>query len=237
MPIDQSSLSEVLVASDGPDLRVSWRSSSPYGTLFQVYVNHRLSWFGSARACHVPRPPVGDGSSIWVDVGVVEARDLHHDFSSELQSLELCGGPVVLSWPGGTYLDATGGDDLLGFRVYSSANAGRSFQEAADIPAYPGGRISDGFGLGGVGKGGFGRSGSTYSWSAGILASGEWTFKVVAYGRAGRESEPAQTVKVVVNSPPRPPARYADQSRVTYSYNGPVARSLELRWQPSPSAS
>ena len=238
MAFSQSGISGVNVQADGPELFISWNSSTPQGTVFQVYADDRLAWYGTARRCHVPIPSGASGRNVWVDVATVDPGEAQRDFSSGLASLRQGGPQVRLSWPGGTYLDTSGLDDIQGFRVYRGDTAGVPVDWSApvdDVPAYPGGWICDGFGLGGFGLGGFGRSESVYVWTSPGLTGGVWQFAVVPYDHAGNNRGTGQIVSATVTAAPRPPATPAIGSRLTYHYSGPGTRQVTLNWLPSPS--
>ena len=240
MPFSQSSITQVVVQQDGSDLLIGWDSTDPDGTMFQVYVRHRLCWFGTSRQCHVPAPGGPSKRNVWVDVGTVDGSETRLDFSGSLASLERGGDVLEIVWSGGTYLDPTGRDDIGGFRIYGSPGPGCPIGLAtpvADLTAYPGGWISDGFGLGGFGQGGFGRAATPYAWNAGALPCGVWQFLVVPYDLTGTERGTGQTVCTDVLAAPLPPARGADGKRLTYEYSGPVSRQVTLHWLQSPSAS
>ena len=169
MAFSQSAISNVNVQVDGTELFVSWTSSAPPDTTYQVYVDHRLSWFGMAQQCHVPIPSNAAGRNVWVEVGTVDPGDASVDFSSSLTGPGGPGDRALLSWLGGTYLDPTGNDDVQGFFVFQSSAANAPINYTAPVDsmlAYPGGWISDGFGQGGFGQGGFGRGDSSYRWTA-----------------------------------------------------------------------
>lgn len=239
MAFSQSSVDTVRVRVDGDDLLIDWSSTEPEGATFQVYVDRRLSWFGTSRKCHVPIPLSAAGRNVLVDVGTVPAEESTRDFSAEVASLSVGAGVVELSWLGGSYLDPSGGDDLLGFRIYRSSRPGDPIElnvPVASVAAYPGGWISDGFGLGGFGEGGFGRSAGRYSWRSDALAPGEWRFRIVPFDRSGTDRGDGQEVLAAVRSAPRPPAADSDGKPLTYEYSGPVSRRVTLRWRPSPSA-
>jgi hypothetical protein len=239
MAFSQSGISGVIVQSDGPELLIDWVSPSPEGTIFQVYVERRLSWFGTSRRCHVPIPAGGAGRNIWVEVATVGAGEAHSDYSSSLSGPGHGGSQTLLSWLGGTYLDPSGLDDIRGFRIYRSASPGEMVdwtRPIDEVPAYPGGWVSDGFGLGGFGLGGFGRSANSYNWTSAALPGGVWQFAVVPYDKAGNNRGTGQTVVVAVNSAPRPPAPAADGKRLSYSYSGPATRQVTLNWLASPSS-
>ncbi len=238
MAFSQSGITGVNVQADGPELLIQWTSSAVQGTFFQVYVDTRLAWYGTARQCYAPIPAGASGRNVWVDVATVDPAEAPLDFSSNLASLSQ-GGPLVqLSWTGGTYLDPTGLDDLQGFRIYRGDTPGAAVDMTApvgDIPAYPGGWICDGFGLGGFGLGGFGRSSSSYTWKSVGLTSGSWQFVVVPYDHQGKNRGAGQTVSVTVTASPRPPAAPPSGPRLTYSYSGPDSRQVTINWLPSPS--
>ena len=239
MSFSQSSINDVRVVADGSDLLVAWTSPAPDGATFQVYVDHRLSWFGTSRRCHVPVPGGAGGRNVWIDVGTVEGRDAPLDFSSSLGSLARGVGVVEMSWTGGTYLDPTGRDDVRGFRIYRSPRpgAGLDLSSPVDVvPAYPGGWVSDGFGFGGFGQGGFGRSAGSFVWKSGPLAAGTWLFRVVPYDLSGTERGAGQDISAVVSVPPRPPAPAPGGTRLAYDYSDPDTRRVTLHWLPSPSA-
>ena len=239
MAFSQSEISWVNVQAEGPELFISWAATSPQGTVFQVYVDSRLSWSGTSRSCHVPVPAGDAGGNIWVDVGTVAPGEEYQPFSTSLASLSQGGARPQISWPGGTYLDPTGGDDLQGFHIYRSAAPGGLVDRTAPIdavPAYPGGWVCDGFGLGGFGLGGFGRAASAYSWTSGGLASGVWQFAVVPFDLAGNDRGSGQTVSVTVSAAPLPPSPAADGSRLTYTYSGPTTRQATISWLASPSS-
>jgi hypothetical protein len=221
----------------GSQVFLSWSSSSPTGTWFQVYVNQRLAWSG--QRCRtwisVPTGPVR------IDIGAVGPGEQDTDFSASLPA-----GPsrrVQIAWQSGTYQ----GTDLAGFRVYGSGAPGSPVDDSivlADITAYPLGIETTGFGLGGYGSGGFGQVAGQYSWTSGLLASGTWTFAVVPYDAAGNEGAP-QLTAVTVSAPPREPSAFAGTTtRLQYRLDGfgqvgfglggfglPVAT---LSWNPSP---
>lgn len=239
MAFSQSAILDVDLQPDGTDLLISWTSSASVGTSYQVYVDHRLTWSGRAKRCQVPMPSSSSHRNIWVDVGTVAPGESTLDFSSQLSSLQLGVGKATLSWNGGTYLDSSGADQVQGFRIYQSPSAGLAVDfnfPVADLPAYPGGWVSDGFGLSGFGSGGFGRAGSSYQWTAMGLSTGLWQFCVIPYDPVGNNRGPGQSSSITIQTAPLPPAPDATGRRLTYSYDGPSTRLLTLNWLPSPSA-
>ncbi len=238
MPFSQAPVSNVRVEADGPELFVSWSSAAAATTWYQLYLNKRLTWSGRSTRCHVPRPFWPGGWNIWVDVGTVDPGEATVDFSPSLPTAAGLSTRAQLSWLGGTYLDPTGNNDVRGFRVYGSDVPGGTVDYTtilATIAAYPGGWISDGFGLGGFGQGGYGRAATAYQWESGPLAAGSWTFAVVPYDIAGNIREPGQVATVTVTEAPLPPSAASDGSLLSYSYGGPSSRTARLTWLPSPS--
>ena len=238
MAFSQDAISGVSLLPDGPDLYIRWTSTVPDPTIFQVYIDHRLAWSGTSRSCRVPLPPGASSRNVWVDVGIVASGEACVDFSSGLPGSSQRGDSVQLAWVGGTYLDPSGGDNLLGFRIYRSLTAGAAVDRSAavdEVPAYPGGRIGDGFGLGGLGQGGFGRVATNYLWTSGSLSSGIWQFAVVPFDKARIDRGLGISYSVSVTTAPRPPAIGLNGRRLNYEYSGPSTRQVSLRWLASPS--
>jgi hypothetical protein len=239
MAFSQTSITQVCVQANGPDLYITWTSTAASAAVYQVYVDHRLSWYGPSLHCHVPIPADAIGRNTWVDVGTVGSGEDTVDSSSTLVSLAQGVGKVQLSWSGGTYLDASGQGDIEGFRIYQSPSPDTTVNldtPVDEIAAYPGGWISDGFGQGGFGQGGFGQSASSYAWTPGFLASGVWQFSVVPYDKAGNNRGTGQLVNVTVAAPPRPPALPTVGKRLTYAYSVPTTGQVTLNWLASPSS-
>jgi hypothetical protein len=227
-----ATIGPILVAQDATDLHIKWSSSSPAGTVFQVYVNRRLVWHGTERSMTIP-VPAGFAA---IQVGTVSATDEETDFSADLVSPGGTGDRARLSWLGGTYLDPSGRDDISGFHVYGSPGPGLPVRDSAPLAtlaAYPGGTIADGFGQGGFGQGGFGRSASTYTWTSGRLASGTWSFSIRPFDLAGNETVAGSPVSVAITTRPRPPASDPAGRRLTYHYD-PSSRLATLQWLASP---
>ena len=238
MAFSQNVIGAVTVLPDGPDLFIRWNSTAPDPTTFQVYVDHRLSWSGTSRSCHVPRPSGSSTRNVWVDVGTAAPGESSTDFSSRLPGPSQRGDGIQIAWTGGTYLDASGNDDILGFHLYRSATSGAPVDRSAPVdkvPAYPGGRITDGFGSGGFGLGGFGRAATSYQWTSASLPSGTWQFAVVPFDKAGFDRGVGLSFSLTVTTAPRPPMAGLDGRRLTYSYSGPNTRQVTLRWLASPS--
>lgn len=228
MPFDQSTITGVEPPYwDGSALQVSWTSTAPLGTVFQVYVDRALAWHGTTRWVALTMP----SARARVDVGAVGPGEATVDFSAMLPAAPR--SRVELSWLGGTHLDPDG--DVSGFRVYGEPAPGEGIDltnPLAEIQAYPAGVILDGFGLGGFGQGGFGRAASSYRWTSPPLATGAWSFAIAPVDAAGNRGTPVTTT-VAVNSPPRPPGLDADGTRLKYAYD-PSDRRATLSWNPSP---
>ncbi len=240
MGFSQSGIAVQSVQPAGPELFVRWTSSAPEGTYFQVYVDGQLNWSGTSRRCYVPFPAGAFGRNLWVDVGMVDAAEARVDFSSELASSTNGGGGIVrISWLGGTYLDPSGAGDVEGFHLYRGPTAGAAvdFTTVIDtVPAYAGGPITDGFGMGGFNLGGFGQAATFYSWSTVGLSSGLWQFAVVPFDHEGNDRGSGQTVSVTISAAPSPPGRLPDGSQLDYTYSGPPSGQVTLTWAASPSA-
>lgn len=240
MPFSQSTISDVRISRDGAELYVAWTSSAPWGTAFQVYLDRRLAWSGTARSCNVPSPGGPAGRNAWIELGTVAAGETNRDFSASLAGPAGAGNRAHLSWSGGTYLDPTGRDDVRGFRIFRSAAPGGPVdfsKPVAVVAAYPGGAITDGLGVGGFGRGGFGRSEAAYDWYSGPLDSGTWSFAIAPYDWAGNTQGAPSTVGVTIAAAPRPPAADGNGSRLNYSFAGPANRLATLNWLASPTIS
>jgi hypothetical protein len=238
MAFSQSGILDVRVIADGPDLFVAWTSNVPPGTIFQVYVDRRLAWYGASSRCHVPIPSGDLGRNIWVEIGTVDVGEPTLDYSSSLVAPGNRSERAVLSWWGGTYLDPTGQDDIQGFRIYQNPSPRTPVDLSTSVDsvvAYPGGWINDGFGKGGFGRGGFGRAATLYNWQSGPLASGDWQFAVLPFDKAGNVWGSGSTATVTINAAPLPPAMNDGQARLASTYAGPSNPQLTLNWLPSPS--
>jgi hypothetical protein len=209
----------------GGQVFLSWQSSAPAGTWYQVYIDDALAWHGQAQSTWLPIP----SGPVHIDIGAVGAGFEQVDFSGVL-------APGIkrraeLVWLGGSFE----GSDIAGFQVFGSPDSGLPIDYAtplADITAYPAGITTDGFGLGRFGLGGFGSAPSAYSWISGPLCSGLYQFAVVPYDTAGNLGT-AATTSLTISAPPNPPGLYADGvTRLTYSMiAGPEA---VLTWNASP---
>ncbi len=228
---------------------LSWTTTSPNGTWFQVYLDRKLSWFGQSTSTRLPIPTA---SPVRIDIGTVNPGEEQTDFSADLPAA--ANKFAELNWIGGLWE----GMDLAGFFVYGSS-APTAFSDAgfgdygfgdgqfgiggpssinfttplANITAYPGGLTMDGFGMGGFGLGGFGLSSSAYQWISGPLTSGVWEFAVVPFDNAGNLGVP-QFASCTICTPPLVPGLFSDGSRLHYVWN-PVSDKVTLTWNASPS--
>jgi hypothetical protein len=233
MSFSQSTISAVTPVLDGTDLLISWKSSATPPVDFQVYAGGQLVYAGQSSRCRIPYP--GSLDRLQVEVGTVLSGELHTDFSSSLPAVPGTGDRAVLTWLGGTYLDATGADDVQGFAVFGSDTAGAGVdytKRLATIPAYAGGVPLDGFGVGGFGQGGFGRSAASYTWQSAPLGNGVWTFAVRALDAEGNLSG-GLTTSVTISVAPHPPAESAPGVRLTRVFNS-TFHTATLNWLASP---
>jgi hypothetical protein len=229
MAFSQALFTATTATLHGADLIVTWTSSDPDGTIFQVYVNRVLAWHGTSRTCVLPTPAAGSPTRI--DVGAVGSSEGLTDLSASLPTPPGGGNRVRLAWVGGSYLGA----DIAGYHVYAGTAAGGAVSYAtpvASIPAYIQGIATDGYGVGGYGQGGYGSAPSSYSWTSGPLSGGTWNFAVKSFDEAGNEGTP-QATSAVVAAPPSPPAADADGRRLTYTYNA-TSHAVTLHWLASP---
>ncbi len=227
MSFSQSSITSVNPpVQQGTQLLLSWTSSAPTGTPYQVYLNQQLVWTGVGQSCSIPAPTAISR----IDIGTVDSADIQTNFQAALPP-----GPArqaTLSWLGGTYL----GTDIAGFHIYGEQTPGAGIDYTtilATVPAYVAGIITDGFGYGGFGQGGFGQSAGSYSWTSQPLAGGTWNWGIKPFDTAGNEGLP-QTTAVTIAAPPLPPAPFPNATRLQYTYNR-TTRQLTLSWNPPPS--
>jgi len=213
-------------ATDGDMFRVEWTSSDPDGTIFQVYLDGRLVWFGSNRSVLLPMP----GTRVSVQIGTVGATEGPTDFSSSLPAIPGSGNKVRLTWEGGRFI----APDTVQFRVFMNEIPGGAIgtTPSATINVAPGGIYLDGYGVGGWNGGSWGYASVQYSWTTGPLLPGSYTFLVRAVDAAGNQGSAAIVFKTIA-APPRPPAANADGSRLTYTYNSGT-RVPTLAWNAAP---
>lgn len=219
MPFDPTPiLSGPHCARHGSELRITWASSAPFGTVFQLYADNRLVYAGRQRACTLPAAFAGSV----LRVGVVDPAERLTDFGASLPAVPGAARRPELSWDGGTYLLP----ELASFRVFRGATPGAPVDygspPVAVIPAYPRGVLNDGFGVGGFGRGGFGLAASSYRWVGPPLAAGTWHFGVVPVGNDGSQG-PAWEPSVTIATAPDPP------TGLSYRYDT-VTRQVTLDW-------
>lgn len=222
----------VRVGERGADPRLSWDSSDPPGTVFQVYVDGRRVWSGTARSVPLALPSREPGSRYRVNVLAVDPADARADHSGLLPPADGGGDRATLFWYGGLFLDP----DLLRFDVFQSAAAGGpvdASRPVAAVAAYAKGVPRDGAGVGPAGVGGAGAAATVYAWTSRQLASGVWSFEVVPVTRSGVRGAPLAFTHAVSRPPLAPPYNPAAGRRVWGSY-APTTRLLTLSWLPSP---
>jgi hypothetical protein len=212
---DTSTVAEINpIVWTGNDAKLSWTPTTS-GLTWQVYVDRAMVYHGTNTYCFFPWPP----DDVQVEIGSVLPSEELTDFSADLPAAP--SARAELFWKGGSYQDPAGG--VAGFRVYGehTPGGGVDYNTAlADIPAYTGGIVTDGFGLNGFGDGGFGMAAADYSWTSAKLRSGTWKFAVKTYDLAGNEGA-ADTVTVDIRVPPEEPAPFpGTMERLHYRLSG-----------------
>lgn len=224
MPFTQSTiLSVARPEATAGELHLSWTSSAPAGTWFQVYVARALAWHGRSTYCSIPTP----ADRARIDVGSVADGEQAVDFAASLPPAP--SDRAELRWFGGRYQAA----DLASYRIYGEPSPGAGVSYArplAEVAAYPGGIVVDGWNRGKCNRGGWGSAASEYRWTSPPLGNGTWTFAVASVDAAGNEG-PAVLGSVAIVAPPRPPATFADGSRLHYAYD-PATSTVTLSWNP-----
>lgn len=230
MAFDQTTITEVTHVRDGADLLISWSSTAPAGTQFQLYVARRLAWHGTQRSVSLPYPTNRDRTAVPIDIGAVGDDEATTDFSASLPALPYS-NRARLTWYGGTYESET----LTGFHVYRGTVAGGAVSYAtpiATVAAYPQGKVQDGAGIGPAGYGGAGEAAGVYTYDTDPLAPGVWHFGVKPFDAAGNEGT-AEESTFTATGPPNPPTRDAAGRRLAYAYD-PGTRIATLSWLASP---
>lgn len=213
MAFDDSTISDVQVNPADAEVVISWHSTAPAGSVFQVYADGEHVWSGTDVLAHLPRPP---GTTRY-QVGVVAAAERGTNFSGSLPVPPGGGSRVTLTWQGGKFLS----DSIAGYRVYMGTVPGGSVNYAmpvGTVPAYTQGAVTAGYGLGGYGAGGYGNASASYSWTSWLLRPGTWNAAVVPYDRMGNSGSPMTTSQVIAG-PPGPIPRGAGGRRVAYALN------------------
>jgi hypothetical protein len=213
------------LARSGRELAVAWSSSSPDGTVFQLYLNGRLAWHGTARRARLPWP----ADDARVEVGTVAADEGATDFSGSLPAAP--NDRVRLDWTGGSWQG-----DLAGFHVYMGTAPGGAVSFSAPVATVPATRAGvsfDGWDTFAWDSGRWGQADVPYSWTSGRLSSGAWNFAIVAYDAAGNEQGSPVTASATVAAPPRPPAPDSAGVRLKYTLN-PATQMPTLTWLASP---
>lgn len=212
MAFSQATILDATATHDGAEVRVSWTTSSPAGTVFQVYVDRALAWSGMKTSTILLLT-----GTHRLDVGTVAAGENLVDFAASLPSLPATGDTVELTWDGGSWERTE--LDVAGFHVYSAAAAGGAIDYAtirATVALATQGVEQGGWGQGGWGGGGWGIGQSSYAWTSGHLCPGVWAFGVKAFDVAGNESTAVTTSATLATAPPPPAANPAGQ-RLTYN--------------------
>lgn len=230
MPFSQAPIFNTQVNQANFDLNISWSCNSDSTTCYQVYIDRILRWYGHTQYCILPLPTSKNARNIWVEIGIVSPNEAITDFSSFLALNSLFGDRARLNWLGGSYLDTTHTDQVIGYKIFGEQVESVLGTNAplADISSYPGSWISDGYGMGGYGEGGYGRSATNYSWTSESLDSGQWFFAVAPYDSSGRRGDLSPTISLTVKSAPLPPMTGSLQ----LVYNGHSNCCVQLTWNP-----
>ena len=214
----------------GFQVYLSWTTSSPAGTWFQIYINQALAWWGQTTSARLVLGTIGP---VRVDIGTVLAGEEQTSYAGSLASAPA--RSAELAWLGGTFESP----EIAGFQVWQTQDptlygyggfgdgpfGGIALTELlATITAYPSGIITDGFGFGGFGDGGFGQAPGTYTWTSDPLTNGVWWFAVIPYDSAGNLGTPAAT-SVTIAVPPLEPALFDDETRLALHVQRGHARS------------
>lgn len=224
-----------VASADGALTFVEWTSSSPVGTLFQLYINRHLTWHGTDTFTYVPIP----SGLTYFQVGTVGPGEGNTDFSADLAAIPGNGNCATVTWQGGTFEElAPPGSGMAGFHVYMSPTAGAFVNYSNildDIPLSDvAGNVIGGYGIGGYGSGPYGSDpGGLYSWTSDPLTNGSWTIGIKAYDNAGNESATREVI-VTISGPPAPPAPDPTTGDLlTYTY-AKSTRIATLHWNASP---
>lgn len=214
---------------DATALHVTWKTTAPAGTWYQVYVNGRLAWEGTDRYVDVPYPSTA-GARVLIDVGSVGFANRGVDYSGTFGH---AGNRARLSWYGGRYLDR----NLRGFNVYGSPGANLPVSltnKIAYVDAAPGGVWRDGYGRGGYGRGGYGHAEIGYQWTSAVLTSGDWQFAVAGVDAAGNVDPSPPVITQTIATPPSGPVPRADGKRLWVESFDPATGTYTLGWTPPP---
>lgn len=249
MPFSQDGISDAKAVRDDAELLVTWSSTQPDGTVYQVYLDGRLVYRGTALFAVLPYPGNAGALPLNFDVGWVDPDEEFTDFSAVLPALPYEPRALV-RWIGGTWETPTG-TPLAGFNVYRSAAAGdfvgygdggygdggysgvntgdvNYTTPVATVSAYAANVVTDGYGDGGYDEGTYGSSSARYEYESEPLPSGVWTFGVRPFDAAGNEGDPLEAA-VAITSPPAIVPPNASGQRLTYTYDKPT-RTATLHW-------
>src|SRR5262245_56486084 len=116
---------------------LSWSTTSPAGTWWQVYINGQLAWHGQRLWTWVPIP----SGPVRIDIGTVGTGNELTSFAAMLPSAP--SRRARLSWTGGSY------GSVAGYRVYGPDAPGGAINYGrilATIGAYPAGIDTTGLG-------------------------------------------------------------------------------------------
>lgn len=254
MPFSQTAIQDATATPQGTDTLIAWVSSAAAGTIYQVYVNLTLAWFGT-----VTRVVLPIASASRIDIGTVGPGEATTNFAGNFAAIPGSSTRVRVAWDGGAFEQTV--LPVAGFHVYSSDAPGGSVDYTTPVATVylsiqgvtldgwgmggwgqggwgTAGVSSTGWGQGGWGAGGWGAGGGAYTWDSGPLCPGVWTFGIKPFDTAGNEGT-AVAAAAAVTGAPQPPAPNALGQRLAYTsfhLSGGSAFAT-LTWNTSPACS
>lgn len=227
MAFDDSVITGERLTPRGADLVVSWASSAPAGTVYQVYCGDRLAWSGTATRCVIPAP----AERTRIAIGAVDAAEEPADMTGDGGYPSVVADRVRLEWSGGTYL----AEDIASFAIYAGNIPGGAVSYTTPVGRVPvaNGTAVDGFGVGGFGEGGFGRSAGAYRWTSRPIGTGAWNFGIKARRANGAEAT-AATGSATLAVPPRPVEPFSDGTRLRLNTYNSGTRVATVAFNASP---
>ena len=218
---------EPSLRASGLDLLVSWVSTSPPGTLFQLYLNAKLAWHGTDRSVLLPYP----SGRTRIDVGTVAAGEGAVDFSASLPTT-YPPDRVNLTWTGG---GVRGGRPrgVPNLRTARGRRRGQLRLAAGGHTGHGGGRRPQRVRPRGLRPGRVRDGGAELLLDLRPAARRLLDVRGRALRRRGEPERQPRARQRDGRRAPRPPAADSSGRRLTYSYN-PSTRVPTLNWLASP---
>lgn len=216
------------------EVLVTWSSSWPDGTWYQVYLDAVLIGATQRRAMVLPWPGTATGRA-WVHVGAVPASEVAVVQPPAAPAALGTGARPVLTWKGGMY-QKVAGRDVAGWTIFRGRAPGGAVDTAAPVGAVPAQGVvgpEGGWGVGGWGTGGWGRPRRTYQFRDQTLAGGTWNYRITPVNDQGQPGA-GSDVSVAVTAPPRSPTPVADDPWGRRLIADTSGGSPRLRWGHSP---